>query len=48
LAANKPACPCAGWDGVEMGVIFTSGHGPFGVFERRILVSGEGARRAEG
>lgn len=47
LAANKPACPFAGWEGVDMGVIFTSGHGPFGLFGGGGLASSEGVRRAE-
>ena len=32
LVAKSPDCPFAGWEGVLMGVIFTSEEGPVGMF----------------
>lgn len=47
LAAKSPCCPFAGWEGVSIGVILTSGQGPRGVSDGMDMASFGRARRDE-
>lgn len=47
LVAKRPFWPCAGWEGVVMGVIFTGALGPLDRLDGMHLESLVGMRRAE-